>query len=154
MERLERLLSEAMAVATEIEKRTGIPAIALSGRIKLAGEAIARIHDNFERETGASARDAGDSAQREPFTTERVDDVPRKDGVYVLWERLKPLFVGSTQGTQDDLHSALQRELAGREGLDARSVSHFSYEATQEGDGRQAAILNLLAHPKAPPAKA
>jgi hypothetical protein len=75
---------------------------------------------------------------RHRFTTWQISGAPPAAGVYVLWERDEPIYVGATRGDAS-IRSRLQDHYARRTA--PHDASHFSWEITREPARREAELL-------------
>jgi hypothetical protein len=77
-------------------------------------------------------------AQRHRFTTWQISGAPPVAGVYVLWERDEPIFIGATRGDAT-IRSRLQDHYARR--TQPHDATHFSWQAASESARREAELL-------------
>jgi len=78
------------------------------------------------------------STQRHRFTTWQISGAPPQTGVYVLWERDEPIYVGATRG-EATIRSRLQDHYARR--TLPHDATHFSWELSSEPARREAELL-------------
>ena len=77
-------------------------------------------------------------SQRHRFTTWQIAGAPPAKGVYVLWVRDEPIYVGATRG-EATIRSRLQDHYARRE--KPHDASHFTWELAREPARREAELL-------------
>jgi len=78
------------------------------------------------------------NSQRHRFTTWQISGAPPAPGVYVLWEREEPIYVGATRGDAT-IRSMLQDHYARR--TKPHDASHFSWALSQDPARREAEVL-------------
>jgi len=77
-------------------------------------------------------------AQRHRFTTWQISGAPPVAGVYVLWERDEPIFIGATRGDAT-IRSRLQDHYARRS--QPHDATHFTWEITSLPREREAELI-------------
>jgi hypothetical protein len=82
-------------------------------------------------------------AQRHRFTTWQIAGAPPAKGVYVLWERDEPIYIGATRGDAT-IRSRLQDHYARR--TKPHDASHFSWELSHDPAGRESELLVKFRH--------
>jgi hypothetical protein len=85
-------------------------------------------------------------AKRQRFTTWQISGAPPAAGVYVLWERDEPIYVGATRGDAT-IRSMLQDHYARR--ARPHDASHFSWELSRDPALREAELLVEFRHANA-----
>ena len=78
------------------------------------------------------------NAQRHRFTTWQIAGAPPAKGVYVLWERDEPIYIGATRGDAT-IRSRLQDHYARRTA--PHDASHFSWELAPDPARRESELL-------------
>ena len=78
------------------------------------------------------------SGDRHRFTTWQISGAPLGRGVYVLWEKDEPIYVGATRGDAT-LCFCLQEHYARR--IRPHDATHFSCEICPEPPNREAELL-------------
>jgi len=78
------------------------------------------------------------NTQRHRFTTWQISGAPPAAGVYVLWERDEPIYIGATRGDAS-IRSMLQDHYARR--TRPHDASHFSWELSRDPALREAELL-------------
>ena len=78
------------------------------------------------------------NTQRHRFTTWQISGAPPAAGVYVLWERDEPIYIGATRGDAN-IRSMLQDHYARR--TRPHDASHFSWELSRDPALREAELL-------------
>ena len=76
--------------------------------------------------------------QRHRFTTWQIAGAPPAKGVYVLWERDEPIYIGATRGDAT-IRSRLQDHYARRTA--PHDASHFSWELAHDPARRESDLL-------------
>lgn len=76
--------------------------------------------------------------RRHRFTTWQIAGSPPEAGVYVLWERDEPIYVGATRG-EATIRSRLQDHYARR--AEPHDATHFGWEVSREPARREAEVL-------------
>lgn len=69
--------------------------------------------------------------QRWQFSRLQVNQAPERAGVYVLWERYQPTYIGTALGDAATIRSELARLLDGAQ-APAKGATHFSYGVSDE----------------------
>ena len=77
-------------------------------------------------------------AQRHRFTTWQISGAPPVAGVYVLWERDEPIFIGATRG-DGTIRSRLQDHYARR--TQPNDATHFSWQTASDPARREVELL-------------
>ena len=78
------------------------------------------------------------NTQRHRFTTWQIAGAPPAKGVYVLWERVEPIYIGATRGDAT-IRSRLQDHYARRTA--PHDASHFSWELAPDPARRESELL-------------
>jgi hypothetical protein len=76
--------------------------------------------------------------ERHRFTTWQISGAPQTRGVYVLWEKNEPIYVGATRG-EANLRWCLQEHYARR--VQPHDATWFSCEICPDPAAREAELL-------------
>lgn len=76
--------------------------------------------------------------ERLRFTTWQISGAPAERGIYVLWERDEPIYVGATRGAAT-IRSLLLEHYARR--ARPHDATHFSWELSGDPVRREAELL-------------
>ena len=77
-------------------------------------------------------------SERHRFTTWQISGAQKERGVYVLWEKDEPIYVGLTRG-EGTLRSCLQEHYARR--MRPHDATHFSCEICLDPVRREGELL-------------
>ena len=80
--------------------------------------------------------------ERHRFTTWQISGAPAASGVYLLWEKDEPIYVGFARGGEATIRSRLQDHYTRRS--KPHDATHFSFERTADPAGRETEVLDDL----------
>ena len=75
---------------------------------------------------------------RHRFTTWQISGAPLERGVYVLWIKDEPIYVGATRG-EASIRSCLQEHYARR--VRPYDATHFTWEISRDPAAREAEVV-------------